>query len=750
MKALQHLTSTVSHSPQTVSSPLRRKRTRRIIFGLLFLLLVTTSAEVYLHSFRTSSLIANDILIFVMFNLNIILLIVLIILVFRNLLKVYFEHRSKVLGAKFRTKLITAFVGLALFPSILLFLFASGLITTSIENWFNIQVEKSLQDSLDVARSYAWASETNALSFGTELSQLMTDQRMLLPVNAHYLRNTIRKKRQEFFLDGIQVYASDLQEIATVFEPYVPDDVSRALTPEQLQGAFAGRPDSHIAALGNGDVIRALVPVWSPGRDTVEGVVVITYYLPRRLVTKLRNIVQTFDEYQQLKNLKGPVQGSYVVTFLIVTLLIIFSAIWVGLQLAKSITIPIQQLAEGTRLVANGNLDFTINVASDDEIGLLVASFNQMTRDLKQSNMALEQANAGLQSTNIELDRRRSYMETVLENIAAGVISIDNHGRVTTINKAAAELLELSVAHCLGRLYRQVFDVSYLKPFLDLIRTMHTDHTNSRQEQRQVVVKGKSLTLLVSLTFLKDSHNNSLGIVVVFDDLTALIKAQKTAAWHEVARGLAHEIKNPLTPIQLSAQRLQKKFLEGTADRTLVGECTTTIIRQVAGLKSLVNEFSQFARLPEAQPTPQDLHAILDEVITLYSGTYNGLRLTVAYDPLVPPLELDREQIRRVFINLVENSVEAMQGKGDIHIVTRLCPARRVVQIELSDTGPGIPEKYHEQLFEPYFSTKKRGTGLGLSLVHRIVTDHHGSIAVSKTHAAGATFLIELPVTSPI
>jgi two-component system nitrogen regulation sensor histidine kinase NtrY len=725
----------------------RRHPMRRSIFGLFFLLFITIGIEIYIYTFRTSTLLANNLLVFVMINLNIILLLALISLVVRNLLRVYFDQKSKVLGVKFRTKLITAFVGLVLCPSVLLFLFASGLITTSIENWFNMRIEQSLQDALEVAQSSARASETNALRFGVELSQLITDQRLLLPVNAERLRHVIQKKRQELYLDGVQIFSLHRQDIASVFDQSVPTAVLQELALLPLPAGFEGHTESHIVSLGLGDIIRSIVPIWSLARDKVEGAVVVIYYRPRSLVIRLQSIVQTFEDYQQLKTLKGPVKTSYITTFLIITLLIIFSAIWVGLQLAKSITIPIQRLAEGTRLVANGNLDFTVDVTSDDEIGLLVASFNQMTRDLKQSSLALEQANVGLRATNIELERRRSYMETVLENVAAGVISLDNNGRVTTMNKAAAKILELSVADCCGRPYRQVFDTSYLKPFLEFIRTMHIDNADSRQAQMQVVVKGQVLTLLVSLTFLRDSQNNALGTVVVFDDLTALMKAQQVAAWREVARSLAHEIKNPLTPIQLSAQRLQKKFRDGAADQTLVEECTTTIVQQVTGLKKLVGEFSRFARMPEPHLALHDLHKILDEVITLYSGIYNGLRFLLAYDPLVTFVELDREQIKRVFINLIENSIDAMQGEGDIRITTRLCLSRHIVQIELHDTGPGIPDSYRETIFAPYFSTKKQGTGLGLSLAHRVIADHNGALVLAETRSgSGTTFLIELPI----
>jgi two-component system nitrogen regulation sensor histidine kinase NtrY len=718
-----------------------------MIVGVIFLLLVTTSIEIYLADFHLSSLMSSNILVLVMINLNVILLTVLMVLVGRSLLKMYFEHRSKALGTRFRTRLIMAFVGLALCPSVLLFLFASGLLTTSIDNWFNRQVEKSLQDALEIAQSYARASEMNALRFGTELSQMVTEQRLLLPVHRQYLYQTLQKKRQELFLDGLQVYHSSKQEIAAVFDRYVPLDLTYPLTAAALRSPFAGQPDSHIMSLSTGDIIRALVPVWSAGRDVVEGVIVVTYYLPHGLVTKLQSMLHTFEAYRQLQTLQGPVKGSYVLTFLTITLLIIFSAIWVGLQLAKRITVPIQQLAEGTRLVAAGKLDFAIQATSEDEIGLLVASFNQMTSDLRHSKMALEQANAGLRTTNLELDRRRFYMETVLENVAAGVIAIDYTGKVTTINKAAAGLLEIVVSDGLGRPYRQVFEASYLKPLLELIRTMHVEQTDSRQEQMQIRVKGQSLTLLVSLTFLKDSQHNALGIVVVFDDLTALIHAQKIAAWREVARSLAHEIKNPLTPIQLSAQRLRKKFFDGTATPALMEECTVMIIQQVAGLKRLIDEFSRFARLPEARPTPQPLHTLLDEVLVLYSGTYDRLCLKVSHDPSIPALTLDREQIQRVFVNLIDNAVEAMHGQGTIQIVTCLCATRQVVQIRLSDTGPGIPAAYQQKIFEPYFSTKKHGTGLGLSMVQRIITAHHGSIEVHPhPPAMGATFLIEFPV----
>ncbi|MBI3014101.1 MAG: PAS domain S-box protein, partial [Candidatus Tectomicrobia bacterium] len=467
-------------------------------------------------------------------------------------------------------------------------------------------------------------------------------------------------------------------------------------------------------------------PVFRGDRQQVAGLVAISYFLPEGLATKVYDIKEAFEEYKQKKIFKAPIKAQYVVLFLMFTLLIVFSATWFGFYLAKGITVPIQELVEGTRAIAGGKLDFTISARADDEIGMLVDSFNKMTADLHRSQQELERTNADLRQTNVELDQRRSYMETVLENITTGVLSLDPKGRITTFNRAAERILGIDAASAKGRHYRTVFRSDHMDPVRALMKKMNENGATSTTAQMQLSSGGRKITLITSVTHLQDREGNFLGMVIVFDDLSELIKAQRTAAWQEVARGIAHEIKNPLTPIQLSTQRLRKKLVEV--------------------IKGMVDEFSKFARMPLPNPKPNNLHQIIEDATGLYRTSVRKIEITSSYDPNVPVMELDREQMQRVFINLLENSVDATQGKGRIEIRTSLDAQRQRVSIEVSDDGVGIPAEDRDKLFAPYFSTKKRGTGLGLAIVQRIVADHNGTVYVQDNKPRGTKFVIELPL----
>jgi two-component system nitrogen regulation sensor histidine kinase NtrY len=448
-----------------------------------------------------------------------------------------------------------------------------------------------------------------------------------------------------------------------------------------------------------------------------------------------------------MKILKAPIKTSYLITLLMVALLVIFCAIWFGLYLAKGITVPIQHLVEGTRAVADGNLDFRVQATSDDEIGWLVQSFNQMTDDLRTSKMALEQANAELKDRNQELEARRNYTATVLENVAAGVLSLDKHGRVSTMNRSAQMMLGIDAQEAIGRVYRHVFSATHLDSMRGLMKRLVSGRREHIADQLQFLVGGRVLILLVNISLLRDSDGHYLGMVLVFDDLTELIRAQKLAAWRDVAQGIAHEIKNPLTPIQLSAQRLRRKYREHSGDfGEVFDECTHTIITQVEGLKGLLDEFSAFARMPEAKPTPTELPPLIEEVLQLYRGAHHDIELTLSCDPAVVKVNVDGEQMKRALINLVENAIEAMHGRGHLDIVTSLDGRQQRVCIEVRDSGVGIPPQVRDKLFLPYFTTKNRGSGLGLALVNRIVADHGGRISVRDNSPRGSIFAIELPV----
>ena len=722
----------------------KRKRTRWIIFGILLLLIVLTSVEVYIQQSHVSTPIASNIAVLLLVNINIILLSVLVLIVGKNLVKLYLDRKWKIIGARFRTKLVLSFAVLTFVPSFLLFLVASGLLTNSINNWFNQQIENSLKGSLDVAEGYYAGSGKNILLYANMLNELFLEKNMVSKENLQYLKNTVLKKRVDYKVDGILIFDSNLNLVAESIETPLKEKIlNEKLTP-LLQKALSGEDVSEIILIDNKNLVVGVSPIKSS--QNIAGITVVSWFISKDMVNKIGNIVNAFEEYKQLKLLKYPIKLSYEITLLLITLLILFSAIWFGFYLAKGITVPIKELAEATKSVAEGNLDFKITAKANDEIGMLVESFNQMTSDLKEGKLAIEKANEELKETNIELEQRKGYMETVLENIATGVISVDSHGRVSTINEAASKILNIQAKKVKGEPYKKAFDASYLDPVRAMIKVMNEARRESANGQIQIIVSGRLITLLVNVTALKNTEGKYLGMVIVFDDLTELIKAQKTAAWREVARGIAHEIKNPLTPIQLNTQRLKKKFKEGSSDFTEVfDESTDVIIQEVEGLKKLVDEFSKFARMPEPNPKPYKLHRIIDDTLSLYKDIRKGIKFLINYDSKIDIINVDHEQFKRVFINLIENSIDAVNGNGIIEIDTSLTKDSKTVRIEVKDNGIGIPDENKDKLFLPYFSTKKKGSGLGLAIANRIVVDHSGIIRIEDNQPRGAKFIIELP-----
>ncbi|HEX7371190.1 MAG TPA: ATP-binding protein, partial [Thermodesulfobacteriota bacterium] len=403
--------------------------------------------------------------------------------------------------------------------------------------------------------------------------------------------------------------------------------------------------------------------------------------------------------------------------------------------------------------IVKGNLDFAIPKSSGDEIGTLVDSFNQMTRDLKSSKSQVEKAHADLSKSNLELEQRRRYMEVVLRDVGTGVISLDSTGRIRTINRSAEKILGIEVAQVVGKAYTDLLQGEYLRLADELVRAVNRAENHSITRQIKLRVRIDMLTLLVKVAILRDEEERYLGMVVVVDDLTQLQKAQRAEAWREVARRIAHEIKNPLTPIQLSAQRLRKRYLNQFGqDGVIFDECTKTIITQVEELKNLVNEFSSFARMPAANPTPNPLNDIIREAMVLYEEGHKHIRFEFRPDDRIPVFNLDKEQIKRVMVNLLNNAVAAVDavagkdGGGQILIESQLDPLMNLVRIEVADNGCGVALEDKPLLFEPYFSTKPSGTGLGLAIVNTIISDHHGYIRVKDNLPRGSRFIIELPI----
>ncbi len=719
-----------------------------MIAFIIVLVLLLSRFEPELFELTSRIPVSNSILILALINLNILFIILCLFLVFRNIFKLILERRRGIPGARLRTKLVVAFVALSLVPTMLLFFVSAGFITNSIENWFNAQIESSLQESLEVAQTYYKNSATNALYYADQISRIIKEEKLLNEENLPKLKDLIKQKQT-----GIQSGRGgglflDLRGTRQGLQPPGPAAEFTDPGSDNIREALQGNRFTRITPIGKADLIRGIVPVysnWNP--NDVVGAVVVNYYVPYSLVNKMKEISTSFEQYKDAKALKGNIQKGYVVVLLLIALIIIFLATWFGFHLARGITVPIQELAEATDRVAGGDLDVHIDVRSDDEIGSLVNAFNKMTADLRRGQQAINQANRELRGSNMELDQRRRYMEIVLRNVTAGVISVDKQGSITTINKSAETLLKIKTPRVLGKNFRQVVSSEHLPMIKEFLKELMDSEKNSISKQVTLTVADNKLTLLVNVTTLRDENGEFMGTVVVFDDLTHLIKAQRMAAWREVARRIAHEIKNPLTPIQLSAQRLRRRYLNRfSAEDNVFDECTNMIVKQVDELKNLVNEFSNFARMPASNPTPNDLNEIVSEALVLFQEGHKDIVFSFRPDPRVPLFNIDRDQIKRVVINLLDNAVGAVAGDGAIEVETRFNNALQMVTFSVADTGCGIPPEDKPRLFEPYFSTKKSGTGLGLAIVATIVSDHNGYIRVKDNHPRGTRFLVELPV----
>jgi len=727
----------------------RKKRIREAVIIVLSVILIIflTKAEISLTQLSSDTKLGSNIAIFAVINVVILLVILLVYLVSRNVVKLFVESRSNPLAKRLRTKLVLSFVGLSLVPTMLLFFAAAGFINNTVHNWFNTQVETSLSESLEVAQTYYKNSASNALYYGKQISGFIKDQKLLNEDNLPELKNLIRQKQKEYNLGVVEVYSAQREELVRAANPSVPKGEFTNPTSEDINRGLTGEELTRINQAGKADLIRGIVPIRSTwNKDDVVGVVVVNYYVPYSLVSKMKEITESYHEFRQLKILKNPIRTGYIITLFLITTVIVFFAYWMGVYLANSMTRPIQELAEATLKVADGNLDVRIEAHSDDEIGMLVRSFNRMTEDLRTKQQALNISNLELSRINQEIERRRQYMEIVLRNVAAGVISVDREGVVRTINKSAERLLNVKLDSVLGQNFRNVVQGKHLEIVNESLRDLVKSQHDSISRQIFLDVRGTRLALHLHLTMLRDEGGENLGMVVVLDDLTQMMRAQRMAAWREVARRIAHEIKNPLTPIQLSAQRLRKRYLSRFSDDEKVfDECTEMIIKSVDDLKNLVNEFSNFARMPAIQPEPNDINALIRETLTLYQEAHRGVTFAFVEDELMPKLTIDRDQIKRVIINVLENAVAAMEEKGNIVLTTTYDAVLKMAVISIADDGPGVPAEDKQRLFEPYFSTKKSGTGLGLAIVSSVINDHGGFVRVRDNKPHGAVFVIELP-----
>lgn len=724
----------------------RKRRTRLIIFVCLLLLPLFTWLETRMVGLGEVSFpVSGNVLIFVLINLNVLLLLLVVFLVLRNLAQLVFERRRRFLGTKLRSKLVIAFVSMSFFPTGLLFFIALQFVSTSMDYWFNINVASSLEESMAIARGTYQEKQNQAERRARQVAEVLVAK----PARGETLSSRLHAALKTHNLVGLEVISGQRVNLgrawqAEVFAQGVPE-----IPPEILRRAISGREtQTIIQPVPGGELVRGINPWPEVDKDAAGRVVVASLLIPAEQVSRLQIISSGYDGYKQLMMLKAPIKTSLLVILLIVTLLIVFCAVWFAFYVAGGLTGPMAKLAEATRRVAEGELDFVVEKTSGDEMGILVDSFNQMTGDLSASNKKLEEANAALRQSSFDAETRRRYMEVVLQNVGAGVISVDAQGRITTVNRFAENLLGIDRMAFLGRGYREVLRPEHQRVLESFIAELAAGGKASLEKPLKLTVGAGTFSLRVKITRLTDENRQDLGVVLVFDNLTELEKAQRMAAWREVARRIAHEVKNPLTPIQLSAQRLRKRYLDRLGeDREIFELCTRTIITQVEELKKLVSEFSNFARMPAVQKSRGNFAEMVREVFVLYQEAHKDRQFNLLIAENVPLFSFDGEQMKRALVNLLNNAVAAtVSGAGLIEFIVSFAEERQTVILEVRDNGSGISEQDKARLFEPYFSRKKTGTGLGLAIVSSVVADHRGYIRVKDNKPTGARFIIELPV----
>lgn len=730
---------------------IRRKRTRYAIIICLILIPVLTYLETVVFEIGEVSFpISGNVLVFSLININIILLLLMVFLVLRNLLRLIFEQRKISLGKSLRTRLVISFISLSLIPTILLFFIALQFVSTSMDYWFNSNVEESLDESLRVAQDIYQGNKAQTIATGNSITEELIAEKVLqlAPDNIQARLESQMTLRN---LDGLTLLSAQRQIVANAESDNINYFSLPEIPAELFRLVLSGETErTSIQSVPTGEIIRSLTPIYfEKESDSIPYMLVTTIYISQDRLDRMTIISKGIEGYRQLVLLKNPLKTSLLVMLLIVTLLIIFSAVWFGFYIAQGLTGPIGKLATATRRVAEGELDFVLEKESDDEMGLLVDSFNQMTHDLQTSKIQLESVNVALQESNIELDERRQYIETILQNVPAGVISFDANGKVTSINKFAEDLLHINKDDYLHKDFRTTLMPDHRVIIEKFLQELEESGKSTIQQPLRLSLGRETVSLLVNVTKLDDETGNPLGTVLVFDNLTQLEKAQRIAAWREVARRIAHEVKNPLTPIQLSAQRLRKRYLYTLESDTEVFDlCTQTIINQVEELKRLVSEFSSFARMPIVQKTRNDIVKMVKEILVFYEESHRYITFRYITEQNIPPFEFDLKQMKRVLINLLENSISVLPDGGTIEIAISYDKEEQVVYMEVRDNGPGVADEDKLRLFEPYFSTKKSGTGLGLAIASTVVSDHGGQIKVTDNEPTGAIFTVELPITS--
>ncbi len=726
----------------------KRRRELAMVFVLAFIFLVLTAIEFKLFGMSQQLPFAHSIFFLGLVNFNIILFLLLFFLIFRNVVKIFAERQSGLTGKTLKAKLIAAFVTFSFVPTALMFLVSVFYINNSFDKWFSEKMAGVLKSSLEVTNAYYLSAKRKNYHFAEQVASEMrgttgSDWSKRLPA-----------LRKRYSLDAVEYYPSLFgQRIVSVS----PDEALPEVPPLSLELLERGIEDrneaSTIHQFENGNLVRVIFPV---GKNKEAGAVVVSTFIPLSLIAKMDDIASAYEDFRDINPLEGPIKSIYLIILVLMTLTIMLGATWFGFYLARQLSVPLEELGQAAQRVANRDYQVVKLTSGSREINELVLHFNQMTNTIETSEREVSEANLNLRNTLSRLDEHSRYIEVILSTVSTGVVSLNPEGQITVANRHASKLLETPPGKLIGKHIATVLDKEYLAVLENMIEQMKSHKAESIQREVRIQVRGRTVPLQMTLSFLFDDNHEEIGKVLVFDDLTAVLGAQRAAAWTEVARRIAHEIKNPLTPIKLSAERLEKKFGAQIQDPAFK-ESLRVIVYQVDSLKNLVNEFNQFARLPNSMPTTGQLNKTIEESLVLFRNAGKGDFVDFKPDETLPVFFFDPDQMSRIINNLVDNALAAVVDRPSPKVVirTHYDSILKIARIEVEDNGPGIPAQLRERIFEPYITTKVNGTGLGLAIVKRMVEDHQGfiraySVVEGEDKLTETKFVIELPVVEAL
>jgi len=714
------------------------------------LLAIIVSQQLWLWTVVRPDTASDALVLYALSTLNFVAFVVFLFIFVRNLLKLRRERKERQLGSKVKTRLLVYFISISFLPITAMAVFSYLFLNRSLEKWFNPFPDEIVQQATEVKR-LTLSSQHQTLNDTASLLVLLLNRET--PDERQVTMDQIVAAGQ---LVGVEVVGNDgavLSRSRANLSPADSEELEKLFSEART---FRGPTGTTLADGKDFDALAV------PLNDS--GMLIIAPQ--KRAANDLTDLVTASERgYQDLVRRQRRVRMLGLSTLGLMTLILLFVSSWVAIYLARGIATPIKALAEASKEIARGNLGHRVTTIADDELALLAESFNQMTTQLEENRSRIEAGAAELRDKNLALRERRNYIETVLQSLSTGVVSIDENDCVTTLNASAVRMLAVvDGSEENPKLTELIGSEDWLVVDRLLRRARRTGHATEQTQLAGAANGNGPLPVSMTATALRDSKGPRRGVVLVIEDLSELLAAQRAAAWSEVAKRMAHEIKNPLTPIQLSAERIAKSYgrttngngsngLDERVDEkrvaAVINECTETITREVAGLKAMVDEFSRFARLPATRLELASLNDVVTQAAGLYEERLDGVAMLLELDPELPTSMLDVEQIKRVFVNLIDNALDALSqvtGEKQIRIVTRLDAERSLLRAEVIDTGRGIDPGDFRRLFEPYFSRRDSGTGLGLAIVQRTILEHKGQIHAEKNYPRGARFVIELPV----